>query len=198
MTAIGLIVTLAFAQNVVFVDFLAVSRFEAAARSVRRAHHVAINVTLSMIVLATAYAALVRFVLRPIGLEYLELIVLAMLVGSGHVAYRRLAVALAPFSIHWVNEVGSLLAANATLFGVALVSAEYVYPFYLVPVAALAAGVGLYLALVPLAAIRRRLTVTGVPAPFAGEAVLFVSAGMIALVLAAIDQTLFVLFPPIW
>jgi len=198
MTLFGLLMTLAFTQNVILVHFLGICPFEPSSSSTGQAHRIALLTMLVAIVVSVVFALITRYLIIPLGLEYLGLMVLSLIMAISYRGFSRLFTELFPFSIRGIRAIAPLVTVNATVLATALITTELPGKLYVVPVGAIAAGLGLYLALVPLAAIRQRMTVTGLPAAFRGDAGVFISAGILALILAGIDRALFALFPPLW
>jgi Na+-transporting NADH:ubiquinone oxidoreductase subunit NqrE len=91
-----------------------------------------------------------------------------------------------------------MIIANFTVFVAASAIVDAVDTLALVLLAALATGIGLFLALVPLAAIRRELRNRRLPEVLRGDASVYIAAALMALAIQQIDRLLQTLPVPIF
>lgn len=181
MNVATLILTFALGQNVIFVSYLGLVPLTYFFASARRVHITAAVVTVALLMVSTAYSVVQRWILSPFGLWYLEhLVVVTVLVGTT-VLLRRLAIELFPYSVRRARRVVPLLVANATVFVVAMMIVDQQWPWWYQPLAALGAGIGLYLAGMMMVAVRYRLDRRRLPTIIRGLPVWYFSAAIVAL-----------------
>ena len=129
---------------------------------------------------ATAYL-LHQYVLVPLQLEYLRtlsfILVIAASVQFTEIMVRRLS----PMLNQVLGIYIPLIATNCAVLGVALLNVQQAKGFVQSVFYGFGASVGFALVLVLFAAIRERLEVADVPAPFRGAAIALMTAGLMSL-----------------
>ena len=129
---------------------------------------------------ATAYL-LHQYVLVPLQLEYLRtlsfILVIAASVQFTEIMVRRLS----PMLNQVLGIYIPLIATNCAVLGVALLNVQEAKGFVQSVFYGFGASLGFALVLVLFAAIRERLEVADVPAPFRGEAIALMTAGLMSL-----------------
>jgi len=168
-------------ENFVLVKFLGICPFLGVSKKSDTAVGMGIAVTFVMTV-ASAVAYLVdQFMLRPLGLEYLQtisfILVIAALVQIVEMVMQKTLPAL-----H--KSLGiylPLITTNCAVLGVALLNAQNDYSFIASVVYGLAAGLGFMLAIVLFANVRERLEFADYPKAFEGFPIALVTAALISL-----------------
>ncbi len=129
---------------------------------------------------ATAYL-LHQYVLVPLQLEYLRtlgfILVIAASVQFTEIMVRRLS----PMLNQVLGIYIPLIATNCAVLGVALLNVQEAKGFVQSVFYGFGASLGFALVLVLFAAIRERLEVADVPAPFRGAAIALMTAGLMSL-----------------
>ena len=129
---------------------------------------------------ATAYL-LHQYVLVPLQLEYLRtlsfILVIAASVQFTEIMVRRLS----PMLNQVLGIYIPLIATNCAVLGVALLNVQQAKGFVQSVFYGFGASLGFALVLVLFAAIRERLEVADVPAPFRGAAIALMTAGLMSL-----------------
>jgi len=129
---------------------------------------------------ATAYL-LHHYVLVPLQLEYLRtlsfILVIAASVQFTEIMVRRLS----PMLNQVLGIYIPLIATNCAVLGVALLNVQQAKGFMQSVFYGFGASLGFALVLVLFAAIRERLEVADVPAPFRGAAIALMTAGLMSL-----------------
>lgn len=129
---------------------------------------------------ATAYL-LHHYVLVPLQLEYLRtlsfILVIAASVQFTEIMVRRLS----PMLNQVLGIYIPLIATNCAVLGVALLNVQQAKGFVQSVFYGFGASLGFALVLVLFAAIRERLEVADVPAPFRGAAIALMTAGLMSL-----------------
>lgn len=198
MTLPGLLLSLSIAQNVVLVHFLGVRPLPAVVASPRRAIIVSLATTIALVWVGMWTWLVDRLILAPTGAWYLQTSVIALVMGLSMLLAIRIASLIAPFARHRVAELTPTIFINATVFVVTTGLVEAELPFGWVVAGAAAAGLGLLIALVPIAAIVRHLSDSRIPRLLRGDASVFLALAMTALAVQQVDRLLARLLVPIF
>ncbi|SIP89211.1 Na+-translocating ferredoxin:NAD+ oxidoreductase RNF, RnfA subunit [Alkalispirochaeta americana] len=194
----ALLLTAAVAQNVVLVHFLAPWPLPDLVRSVRRSVLFSLGITLALVWVSLLYGALFRFVLLPLSLEYLATVSLLGVLAFSSAGGIALVSFFSPFSREHCARVLPVVFFNSTLFVVPMAIAAEVDSLRLMPAVAAAAGLGLFCALVPVAAVIRHLQGVRLPRVLRGEVIVLLAAAVFALALQQIDGLLASFIYPLW
>ncbi|MCG8479953.1 MAG: hypothetical protein MI724_12715 [Spirochaetales bacterium] len=198
MSTIALVLTVGLAQNVILVHYLGVGQLPAVVFHPRRAAVVAGVLTLALVWVALVYWTVYRFVLFPLQLLVLVTPTLALIIGVSALFGIRVATYLLPYRRRAIVQVVPVALVNTTVFVVAMALVDHIAPLWQVLVAALAAGAGAFLALVPLAAIRAESRNHRIPASLRGDASVYLGAAFMALAIQQIDRLLHTFFVPLY
>lgn len=198
MSLLAVFVTASIAQNVILVHFLGLWPYAPVVVSPRRGAAVAAAVTVVMVWVATVYGAIHRLILSPFALEYFETLTLVLVLLGTVYGIARVAAPVAPFAKAMITRYAPIMVLNTTVFVVAISIPESVERISFMPVAALGAGVGLFLALVPIAAIRRHLDRRPIPRMIRGDVSAYIATALTALAIQQIDRLLLTVFEPLW
>jgi len=143
------------------------------------------------LVFANALAAallwgLRTLVLRPAGLESLDLLLFVLLaVPVVKVLFRALARESGFFMR--LSAAADEILVSSIVFGIALVSARSGYSLPEALVASASSGLGYWMAIDLLGALRERLELSDLPRAFRGAPAILISAGLMAMALMGID-----------
>ena len=190
MSYLGTVLTFIFVENVVLSYFLGICPFLVSTRNSKIAVRLSLILTGLMSLLSLLTWAVRHWVLVPLGAEYLQLIVFALLVGGSSQVVFSLLRRWSPRTIAVARRYFVIVVANASLFGVLLVSSYRAYGPLDSFFAALSAGLGFFLAVVGLAAVRERLEYEQIPPSFRGGPIILISAGLFSLAFHAFDKLL--------
>lgn len=169
----------ALVNNVALIQLLAVCPLFGASERFDAALLLAGVTTAVLSLSAFGNALLYRWLLLPLGLDYLRLLVFLLLIaalvqGCALIARRRW-----PAQSHTLGWWLPLIAANCAVLGIALQSAAGAAGVAASTLRGLGAGLGFALVLVPFAALRERLAEA--PAPLRGAPIQLITAGLISL-----------------
>ena len=180
---LSIIVAAALVNNVMLVHFLGVSSLFTFSNRLQNAIELAI---ISFIVLFSASflnLLLFKFVLAPLGLEFLKLLAF-LCVSSAITTFLALLIQQKiPLSIGRQKLAFYLVGGNSAVIGVSLLSTVNVLSIGESFAYSLGAALGFASLLIAFAALRQRLDTSDIPAPFRGTAIHLVSAGIIAMCL---------------
>ena len=198
MSVLGVFLTASLAQNVLLVHYFGVWPLAPSVYTPRRAAFVSISVTVALMWVTTIYAVLHRFVLGRFQLIYLETLTLVLVLVATVLLTVRVGTYLAPFLRRNLTEYTPIFVVNTTVFVVAISVPRVVDRFFLVPLAALAAGFGLFLAVVPIAAIRKHMDRSRVPRIIRGDVSVYLATALTALAIQQIDRLFIRMIEPLW
>ncbi len=190
MSYIGIILTLALAENVVLSQLLGICPCIGAPRRTGAAVGLGLATAFLMTSAALATWAVRSQVLLPLGLGALQTLAFVCSVFLIGWASERALAAAAPALLRAAGFSLQPLGANCAVLGIALVAARSGYGALESLAAGAAAGAGLLLALVLMSAIRDRLDSERVPRPLRGAPIALISAGLMALAFMAFDAAL--------
>ena len=168
-------------NNFVLVRFLGLCPFMGVSRNLEAAAGMSLA-TAFVLTLSSASAYLLHtYVLVPLDLAYLRtlafILVIAASVQFTEIMVRRLS----PLLYQVLGIYIPLIATNCAVLGVAMLNVQQANNFAQSVFFGLGAAGGFALVLVLFAAIRERLEVADVPAPFRGTAIALMTAGIMSL-----------------
>ena len=182
MTEIAVIlISTVLVNNFVLVRFLGLCPFLGVSGNLEAAVGMSLA-TAFVLTLSSATAYLLhQYVLVPLQLEYLRtlgfILVIAASVQFTEIMVRRLS----PMLNQVLGIYIPLIATNCAVLGVALLNVQQAKGFVQSVFYGFGASLGFALVLVLFAAIRERLEVADVPAPFRGAAIALMTAGLMSL-----------------
>ena len=193
-----LLLTAAIAQNVILVHFLGPWPYPVVLASLRRSVYFSLGITAAIVWVSLSYSLVFRFVLEPLALEFLSTFLMVAILGVSFLVSTRAARYLYPFSGRAITRAMPVVFFNTGVFVVPMALAETVETFWHIPLVALAAGVGLLVALVPVAALYEHLSVARLPRVLRGNVLILLATALFALALHQLDVMLATLAYPLW
>jgi len=168
-------------NNFVLVKFLGLCPFMGVSKKLESAIGMGLATTF-VITLSNICSWIVNtFVLMPLGLVYLRtmafILVIAVVVQFTEMVVRKTSPAL----YRLLGIFLPLITTNCAVLGVALLNINQAHNFMQSALYGFAASLGFSLVMVLFAAIRERLVVADVPAPFKGSSIALVTAGLMSL-----------------
>jgi electron transport complex protein RnfA len=176
-----ILISTVLVNNFVLVRFLGLCPFLGVSTNLEAAVGMSLA-TAFVLTLSSATAYLLhQYVLVPLQLEYLRtlsfILVIAASVQFTEIMVRRLS----PMLNQVLGIYIPLIATNCAVLGVALLNVQQAKGFVQSVFYGFGASLGFALVLVLFAAIRERLEVADVPAPFRGAAIALMTAGLMSL-----------------
>ena len=188
MDYLSLFVKSIFVDNMIFAYFLGMCSYLAVSKNVKTASGLGVAVIFVLLVTLPINYLLNKYVLAPdalikgVDLSFLSLIVFIAVIAA---IVQIVEMVVEKFAPALYSELGiflPLIAVNCAILGGSLfmqqkdfvnVGESAVY--------ALGSGLGWYIAIVALAAIREKLTYSKVPAPLRGIGITFITVGLMAM-----------------
>lgn len=181
MNVLAPVLFFAIIHNVIFIQYLGIVPLTYFLASWHRVNLVSLTMTAVLLAVSLVYTAVLRIVLQPFGLWYLEHITLVVLLVVVTLLVRRIAVEMFPFAVRRMRRVVPLITLNATVYVMTAMIAADAERWRDVPLAAIGVGLGFWAAAICLAAIRRRLLRRRIPRMLSGAPVWYLSAAITAL-----------------
>ena len=170
-----------FVNNIVLVKFLGLCPFMGVSRKVETAIGMSAATTFVLTLSAVLSYMINSWILAPLGLEYLRTIAFIIAIAAV-VNFTELVVhKTSPLLYNVLGIFLPLITTNCAVLGVALINVQEQNSFVESVIYGFGAALGFSLVLVLFAAMRERINVADVPAPFQGSAIGLVTAGLMSL-----------------
>lgn len=168
-------------NNFVLVKFLGLCPFMGVSKKLETAIGMGFATTFVMTLASISSWLMDNFILVPLDLLYLRtlsfILVIAVVVQFTEMVVRKTS----PTLYRLLGIFLPLITTNCAVLGVALLNINQTHTFMQSAVYGFGAAVGFSLVMVLFAAIRERLAVANVPAPFKGASIGLITAGLMSL-----------------
>ena len=190
MTYVGIIITFVFINNFILTQFLGLCPFIGVSKNTESAVGMGFAVTFVMALASLATWAIQKFVLLPLGLEFLQTITFILVIAALVQLVEMIVQKISPPLYKALGIYLPLITTNCAVLGIALISVRSNYNAFESFVAGFAAGLGFLLAILLMSTIREKLDSEWVPKPFRGVPIAFITGGLMALAFMAFDKAL--------
>jgi len=181
MNLLGIFISAILIDNVVLMRFLALCPFIGMSSDEDKSFGMGLAVTF-VTVLATAVTwPLYNFVLKPLGLEFLQILAFILIIASLVQLVEFYLKKTAPALYASMGIYLALITTNCAILAVTFDNISKGYTFVESIVYALGAAIGFLISLLLLAGIRGRLRTSPVPAFLKGTPVLFAAAALLSM-----------------
>lgn len=169
-------------NNFVLVQFLGLCPFMGVSKKLESAIGLALATTFVLTLTSMCCYLVQQYVLKPLDLEFLRtitfILVIAVVVQFTEMVVHRTS----PLLYRVLGIFLPLITTNCIVLGVALLNANKAeLTFLTATTTGFAAGLGFSLVLVLFAAMRERIAIADVPAPFKGAPIALMTAGLMSL-----------------
>ena len=168
-------------NNFVLVKFLGLGPFMGVSKKLETAIGMGLATTFVMTLASVCSYLMDRFILIPFGIGYLRtlsfILVIAVVVQFTEMVVRKSSPAL----YRLLGIFLPLITTNCAVLGVALLNTNLAHNFMQSIVYGFGAAVGFSLVLVLFAALRERIALADIPAPFKGSSIALITAGLMSL-----------------
>ena len=168
-------------NNFVLVKFLGLCPFMGVSRKLETAMGMGLATTFVLTLSSVTSYLVNNYLLVPLGLEYLRtiafILVIAAIVGLTEMIVHKTS----PLLYKVLGIYLPLITTNCAVLGVALLSVQEQNNFIETILYGIGAALGFTLVLVLFAAMRERIAVADVPAPFKGNSIALITAGLMSL-----------------
>lgn len=176
-----LFVSTVLVNNFVLVKFLGLCPFMGVSKKLETAIGMGFATTFVMTIASISSWLMDTFILVPLDLLYLRtlsfILVIAVVVQFTEMVVRKTS----PTLYRLLGIFLPLITTNCAVLGVALLNINQSHTFMQSAVYGFGAAVGFSLVMVLFAAIRERLAVANIPAPFKGSSIGLITAGLMSL-----------------
>ncbi len=181
MNLLGIFISALLIDNVILMRFLALCPFIGMSSDEDKSVGMGLAVTF-VTVLATAVTwPLYNFVLKPLGLEFLQILAFILIIASLVQLVEFYLKKTAPALYASMGIYLALITTNCAILAVTFDNISKGYTFVQAIVYALGAALGFMLSLLLLAGIRGRIKTSPIPAFLKGTPVLFASAALLSM-----------------
>jgi electron transport complex protein RnfA len=176
-----ILVSSIFVNNFVLARFLGICPFLGVSKKVETALGMGMAVTFVLTVASAMTWLVQRFVLAPLGVEYLQTIAFILVIAALVQLVEMVVQKTSPVLYQSLGIFLPLITTNCAVLGLAVLNIQKDYSFLEAVVFAVGAAIGFTLALVLFAGLRERLDLCPVPEAFRGTAIAMVTAGLLSL-----------------
>ena len=176
-----ILISTIFVNNIVLAKFLGLCPFMGVSRKVETAIGMSAATTFVLTLSAVLSYMVNNWVLAPLDLEFLRTIAFIITIAAV-VNFTEMVVQKTSPLLH--NVLGiflPLITTNCAVLGVALLNIQEQHSFMQSAFYGFGAAVGFSMVLILFAALRERVNVADVPAPFQGAAIGLITAGLMSL-----------------
>jgi len=176
-----ILVSTVLVNNFVLVQFLGLCPFMGVSSRLETAMGMSLATTFVLTLASLCSYLTYTYLLEPFGLEFLQTISFILVIAFV-VQFTEMVVHKTSPLLHKVLGIFlPLITTNCAVLGVALLNIKKANGFIESILYGFGAAIGFSLVLVLFAAMRERITVADVPAPFKGAAIAMISAGIMSL-----------------
>ena len=176
-----ILVSTVLVNNFVLVQFLGLCPFMGVSSRLETAMGMSLATTFVLTLASLCSYLTYTYLLKPFGLEFLQTISFILVIAFV-VQFTEMVVHKTSPLLHKVLGIFlPLITTNCAVLGVALLNIKKANGFIESILYGFGAAIGFSLVLILFAAMRERITVADVPAPFKGAAIAMISAGIMSL-----------------
>lgn len=170
-----------FINNFILAKFLGTCPFMGVSKKIESSVGMGMAVTFVMTIASSITWIVYNYILKPFKLEYLQIIAFILIIASLVQFVEMVIQKSSPNLYKALGVFLPLITTNCAVLGVAILNIQEGYNFIETTVNGFAGAVGFAIALVILAGIRERLEYSEIPKSFQGIAIVFITAGLLAM-----------------
>lgn len=188
---LGLAATSIFIQNILLANFLGMCSFLAVSKKVETAQGLGIAVVFVLTITAPVNWLLYTYLLKPgalawagmpdVDLSFLNFITFIAVIAALVQLVEMLIEKISPALYTALGIFLPLIAVNCAILGVSLFMVEREYTFIETLVFGFSSGIGWWLAIIAMAAIREKLTYAHLPPGMEGLGITMITTGLMAI-----------------
>ena len=180
---IQLFIKSAIVDNVVFIQYLAICPFIGMTAETSKASGMGLATTFVIILATVVTWPLYKFVMIPLGLEFLQTLFFILVIASLAQLVEFYLKKSAPGLYSSMGVYLALITTNCAVLGVALTNVQKGYNFIQSVVNGIGISVGFLIAIVLLAGIREKIEHNDVPHAFQGSPIVLITASLMSIAL---------------
>jgi len=176
-----LIIAASLINNFVFAKYLGLCIFFGVTKKMDTAIGMSLTFTSVMVISAGLNWIIYEFIMKPLGLGFLEIVIFIGVVAGFVQAADTIMKKVSPGLYYRLGIYLALITTNCIILAVPLENVSSGYNFIESLFFGLGSGIGFSLAMIIMASIREKLELADVPKSFQGLPISFVITGLIAL-----------------
>jgi len=176
-----ILVSTILVNNFVLVKFLGLCPFMGVSRKLETAMGMALATTFVLTLSAVFSYLIDTYLLAPFGLSYLRIIAFIVTIAAVVQLTEMVVHKTSPLLYQVLGIFLPLITTNCAVLGVALLNVQLAHNFVQSFLYGFGASIGFSLVLVLFAALRERINVADVPAPFKGASIGLITAGLMSI-----------------
>jgi len=173
--------TMILVDNYVLAKFLGICPFLGVSKKLDSAVGMSLAVTFVMVLATAATWPIYKFILEPLGMDYLQTIVFILIIAILVQLLENILKKYIPTLYKSLGVYLPLITTNCTILGVTILNLDNGYNFIESIVCAAGAGIGFLVAMVLFSGVRRRVEEANMPKCFEGLPITLVAAAMTSL-----------------
>lgn len=168
-------------SNIVLSQFQGLCPFLGVSKKIETAAGMGAAIIFVITLASTVAAAIYRFILVPLNIEYLQTIVFILVIAA---LVQFVEMFLKKYMQSLYQALGvylPLITTNCAVLGIALTNVQKEYGILYSIVSGFATAVGFMIAIVILAGIREKMEYNDIPESFQGMPIVLITAGLMAI-----------------
>ncbi|ABS60487.1 MULTISPECIES: NADH:ubiquinone reductase (Na(+)-transporting) subunit E [Fervidobacterium] len=170
-----------FTSNILLTNFLGMCSFISISKDIKSSNGLGLAVTLVMTITTAINWIIEKYVIAPLDLGYLRYILYIIVIAAVVQVLEMIIDRVSPNLYMVLGIFLPLITVNCAILGVALFMQLRNYTFLQSVFFGLGSGMGWWLAIVLLAAIRKKTENAPVPAPLKGVGITLITIGIMAM-----------------
>ena len=176
-----ILVSTILVNNFVLVKFLGLCPFMGVSRKLETATGMGLATTFVLTLSSVCSYLANEYLLQPLGLEYLRTVTFILVIAAVVQFTEMVMHKTSPLLYQVLGIFLPLITTNCAVLGVALLNTQQQHSLVESALYGFGAAVGFSLVLALFAAVRERVAVSDVPAPFKGNAIALITAGLMSM-----------------
>jgi Na+-transporting NADH:ubiquinone oxidoreductase subunit E len=170
-----------FTSNILLANFLGMCSFISISKDLKSSHGLGLAVIVVLTITSVINWAVYHLILEPFGLHYLRFIVFIIVIAAVVQILEMLIDRLSPALYMALGIFLPLITVNCAILGVSLLLEIRKYTLLQSAVYGIGSGIGWWLAILGLAAIRKKVDTAPVPSGLKGPGITFIIIGLMAM-----------------
>ena len=170
-----------FTSNILLSNFLGMCSFISISKDIKSSNGLGIAVTVVLVITAVISWLLLYYVLIPLRIEYLSLVVFIIAIAAAVQMLEMIIERISPPLYMALGIFLPLITVNCAILGGVLFMQIRSYNLLQTALFALGSGLGWWMAIMALAAIRLKVEKAPVPAGLKGTGITLITIGMMAM-----------------
>jgi Na+-transporting NADH:ubiquinone oxidoreductase subunit E len=170
-----------FTSNILLANFLGMCSFISISKDLKSSHGLGLAVIVVLTITSVINWAVYHLILEPFGLHYLRFIVFIIVIAAVVQMLEMLIDRLSPALYMALGIFLPLITVNCAILGVSLLLEIREYTLFQSAIYGTGSGIGWWLAILGLAAIRKKVDPAPVPSGLKGPGITFIIIGLMAM-----------------